>query len=39
VALIVETVSWWLKEPLHAYSADQIAAILHRVVTSSVLTP
>lgn len=39
VALIVETVSWWLKQPLHAYSADQIAAILHRVVTSSVLTP
>ena len=39
VALIVETVSWWLKQPQGAWSADRISAILHRVVTSSVLAP
>ena len=39
VALIVETVSWWLKQPDGEWSVDQVAAVLHRLVTSSVLTP
>lgn len=39
VALIVETVSWWLKQPAGEWSVDQVAAILHRLVTSSALTP
>lgn len=37
VALIVETVSWWLKQPAGEWSADQVAAILHRLVQSSTL--
>lgn len=37
VALIVETVSWWLSQKAEAYSAEEIAVILHRLVASSTL--
>lgn len=37
VALIVETVSWWLKQPAGEWSADQVASILQRLVKSSTL--
>jgi AcrR family transcriptional regulator len=36
-SLIVETVSWWLAQPEGAWSADEIAAVLHRLVASSTL--
>lgn len=39
VALIVETVSWWLGQPAEAYSVEEIAAILDRMVTSSTMGP
>ena len=39
VALIIETVSWWLEQPQSEWSVDQVSAILQRVVVSSVLTP
>lgn len=36
-SLIVETISWWLAQPQGAWSADEIAGILHRLVASSTL--
>lgn len=39
VALIIETVSWWLLPKQEAYSAVEVAKILHRLVSSSTLTP
>jgi hypothetical protein len=39
VALIIETVSWWLLPKQEAYSAAEVATILHRLVASSTLTP
>jgi len=36
-SLIVETISWWLTQPEGAYGADQVAAILDRLVTGSTL--
>ena len=35
VGLIVEIVSWWLRQPEGAVSVDQVALILHRVVLPS----
>lgn len=37
VALIIETISWWLAQPRQAHSAREIAEILHRLVASSTL--
>lgn len=36
-SLIVETISWWLAQPEGAYSAEEIAGILDRLVSSSTL--
>lgn len=36
-SLIVETVSWWLAQPQGAYSAEEVTAILNRLVGSSTL--
>ena len=36
-SLIVETVAWWLAQPEGAYSADQVAGILDRLVAGSTL--
>lgn len=38
VSLIADTLSWWLAQPAGAYSVDQVAAILDRLVTSSTMT-
>jgi AcrR family transcriptional regulator len=35
VSLIVEIVSWWLRQPPGVVSVDQVALILHRVVLPS----
>lgn len=37
IALIGETISWWLTQPADAYSTEQIAAILNRLVTSTTM--
>jgi AcrR family transcriptional regulator len=34
VTLIVETISWWLKQPPEAFSIERVAQILHRLVCS-----
>ena len=39
VTLIIETVSWWLAQKPNTYSAQEIAVILHRMVTASTLSP
>lgn len=39
VSLIVETIAWWLNQPAGAYSVDEVAQILHRLVTRSTLSP
>lgn len=36
-SLIADTISWWLAQPDGAYSADEVAHILDRLVTSSTL--
>lgn len=36
-SLIVETIAWWLAQPDDAWSADQVAAILDRLISSSTL--
>lgn len=39
VSLIAETVSWWLAQAPKAYSVDEIAIIMHRLVSSSTMRP
>lgn len=34
VSLIVEIISWWLKQPADAFSIERVAQILHRIVMS-----
>jgi hypothetical protein len=35
-SLIVETISWWLRQELGAWSPAAIADIIHRLVTTSI---
>jgi AcrR family transcriptional regulator len=37
--LIAETIAWWLAQPVDAYSVDEMASILFRLLTSSLITP
>lgn len=37
--LIAETIAWWLAQPEGAYSVDEMAGILFRLLTSSLITP
>jgi AcrR family transcriptional regulator len=37
VSVIVETISWWLRQPPDAYSSKRAARILHRLLDSSML--
>lgn len=37
VSVIVQTISWWLRQPREAYSFDSAARILHRLLGSSML--
>lgn len=37
--LIAETLAWWLGQPEEAYSIEQVAAILHRLLTTSLMAP
>jgi AcrR family transcriptional regulator len=39
VGLIVETISWWLAKPADAYTIEQVAAIMHRLVNGAMLEP
>lgn len=39
VALIVETVAWWLEQPAGDYPVDRIAAIMHRLIRSFTHAP
>lgn len=36
-SLIVETIAWWLTQPCGAYSTEQVADILHRLISASTL--
>jgi AcrR family transcriptional regulator len=36
-SLIVETVAWWLTQPAGAYSAEQVAETLNRLIMTSVM--
>lgn len=35
--LIAETVAWWVGQPRDAWSVEQVASILHRLVSASVI--
>lgn len=39
VSMIAETVSWWLDQEIGAFSSEEIATILHRLVTTCALMP
>jgi AcrR family transcriptional regulator len=36
-SIIVETIAWWLTQPAEAWSPEEIASILHRLIASSTL--
>lgn len=38
-ALIAETLAWWVGQPEDAYSVDEIASILLRLLTTSIVAP
>jgi AcrR family transcriptional regulator len=37
--LIAETLAWWVGQPEDAYSVDQVAGILHRLLVTSIIAP
>jgi hypothetical protein len=37
--LIAETLAWWVGQPEKAYSPEEIARILHRLLTTSIMAP
>ncbi len=37
--LIAETIAWWVAQPASRYSVDQVAYILMRMLTTSIITP
>jgi AcrR family transcriptional regulator len=37
--LIAETLAWWLAQPREAYSVDQVAGMLVRLLTAAILAP
>ena len=37
--LIAETLAWWVGQAEEAYSVDEIASILYRLLTSSIIAP
>ena len=37
--LIAETMAWWVAQPEDAYSVDEIAAIVSRLLASSIMAP
>lgn len=37
-SLIAETVAWWVAQPPGAYSVDDVARILHRLLTGSIIS-
>lgn len=37
-SLIAETLAWWLAQPPSAYSVDDVAQIMLRILTSSIIT-
>lgn len=37
--LIAETMAWWVGQPKDAYSVDEIADILYRLLSSSIMAP
>ncbi len=37
--LIAETLAWWLGQPRDAWTVDQVAAMLHRLVSAAIAAP
>jgi AcrR family transcriptional regulator len=37
--LIAETVAWWVGQPEKAYSSEEVARILHRLLSAAILAP
>lgn len=37
--LIAETLAWWVGQPEEAYSSEDIARILHRLLSTSIMSP
>ena len=37
--LIAETLAWWVRQPMGTYRVDEVAAILYRLLTTSIMAP
>lgn len=37
--LIAETLAWWVAQPEDAYDVEQVAAILYRLLVTSIISP
>lgn len=37
--LIAETLAWWVGQPVDSYSVEEIATILYRLLTTSIMAP
>lgn len=37
--LIAETLAWWVAQPESDYGVEEVAAILHRLLVSSIISP
>jgi AcrR family transcriptional regulator len=37
--LIAETLAWWVRQPEKAYSSEEVARILHRLLSAAILAP
>lgn len=37
--LIAETIAWWVRQPESAYSVEEVAGILLRMLTNSIMAP
>ena len=38
-SLIAETLAWWVRQPVGTYSVEEVASILHRLLTTSIMAP
>lgn len=38
-SLIAETLAWWVRQPVGTYRVDEVAGILYRLLTTSIMAP
>jgi hypothetical protein len=38
-SLIAETIAWWVSKPVGAYSVDEVAELMFRLLSTAVMAP